>query len=841
MRTLRAKAFLLLCFLSPAFAEPGALQLEFPGAVQPTPQYENVSRLRMREVYPGIDVVFYSNHGTAEYDFLVAPLADASRIRIRFADANNVELTNAGDVLVETGTATFNHQRPLAYQNVGGKRKSIACRYRLSNGEVSLEIGDYDHESVLVIDPVVKSLWNIPTGGGDDVTRVTGVTSDSSGYVYVTGSTSFPGFPVTPGPLSTRHANDIFVMKLAPTTYQMVWSVLVGGSSGQTGAGIQVDGQSNVYVSGYTNSPDFPVTSRPTNGHVPSNSDPDLLVFKLNATGTALVYSTTIGGTGNDTASSLALTTDNRAVVVGSTNSLDFPVTAGAFQESLGAASGNRNAVVVRLSNAGAIEYGSYLGGSSDSFATDVAVDSTGDIYIAGIAGAFFPTLASSFAPLAPYGGFVTRLDHGTGLLVYSTYIPGVSLNDFEAYPSIVIRVDDSQNAYVAGPAQFTFPTTPGAFQADVNSGDRNAFVLELNPTGTELIFSTLIGGSQTDLATAIALTGDSVTIAGITDSFDFPASDYSMPTCNLNSIPYDSPYFSTFVASFDHSGKRLYASEYSGCQDERATAMTYSSGMLVIAGRYEDFDTPFLVSIDPSASNPVQVSVVADSASFQVGASCPLELISIFGSGLGPRKGVIASPSGGYFPTQLAGTSVTFGGILAPLLYVSESQINAVVPANVSMSEAALAVSTAAGTSAQNLTWIEKSTPAIFSVDQSGSGQGAILNEDGTLNSASNPAPRGSIISMFGTGGGLTNPPFGDGQVVPAAAPLALTPFVGFDGLTEQYPGLVTYAGAAPSLVNGVMQINVQLPLDVVTGPAVPIVISSYPYLTTGITVAIK
>jgi len=843
MRTLTAQSCILLCYLSRAFAEPGVLQLEFPGAVQRRPQYENDGRSRLREIYPGVDVVFYTSNGTAEYDFVVAPFADVSQIRIAFGNAENVELTAAGDIVVRTSNAKFHHQRPSAYQNVAGRRRPIPCRYRLSSNVVSLEIGNYDHESVLVIDPLVKSLWNIPTGGGDDVTRLTGVTSDSSGFLYVTGSTSFPGFPVTPGPLSTRHTSDVFVMKLAPTTYQIVWSVLVGGSSGQTGEGIQVDGQGNVYVSGYTNSPDFPVTSRPTNGHVPSNSDPDLFVFKLNATGTALVYSTTIGGTGNDTASSLALTTDNRAVVVGCTDSPDFPVTASAFQESLGAASGNRNAVVVRLNSTGSIEYGSYLGGSSDSFATDVAVDSTGDIYVAGIAGAFFPTLASSFVPIAPYGGFVTRLDHASGQVVYSTYIPGVSVDDIDVYPHILIRVDGSQNAYVAGPAEFTFPTTPGAFQTDVNNGNRSAFVLELDPTGTKLIFSTLIGGSSDDLATAIALTGDSVTIAGITSSFDFPASDFSMPACNLNSIPSEFPFHSTFFASFDHSGNRLYASEYSTCRDERVEAMTYASGTLVIAGAgtYVFSYFPFLASIDPTVNNPVQVAVVADSASFQIGASSPLELISIFGTGLGPHKGVPASPSGGYFPTQLAGSSVTFGGILAPLLYVSDSQINAVVPASVSTPEAALAVTTAAGMSAPNLTWIVNSTPAIFSVDQSGGGQGAILNEDGTLNSASNPALPGSIISMFGTGGGVTNPPFGDGQVVPGAAPLALTPFVGFDGLTDQYPGLVTYAGAAPSLVNGVMQINVQLPPNVVTGPAVPIIISQYPYLTTGITVAIK
>src|SRR5271165_3898501 len=275
MRTLTAQSCLLLCYLSRAFAEPGVLQLEFPGAIQRTPQYEAAGRSRLPEIYLGVDVVFYTNNGTAEYDFVVAPFADVSQIRITFPNARNLELAAAGDIVVRTANAKFHHQRPLAYQNVAGRRRPIPCRYRLSNSVVSLEVGSYDRRSVLVIDPVVKSEWNIPTGGGDDVTRVTGVTSDSSGFLYVTGSTSFPGFPVTPGPMSTRHSNDIFVMKLAPATYQIVWSVLVGGSSGQTGAGIQVDSQGNVYVSGSTNSPDFPVTAPPVNGHLPGINDND--------------------------------------------------------------------------------------------------------------------------------------------------------------------------------------------------------------------------------------------------------------------------------------------------------------------------------------------------------------------------------------------------------------------------------------------------------------------------------------------------------------------------------------------------------------------------------------
>ena len=809
------------------------VRLTFPGSVAPTPVYENSGRVRLRGLYPGIDAVFYRNHGATEYDFVVAPNADATLIRIAFEGADSIELSSDGDIEVRKGQLVIEHQRPVAYQQSAGLRRSISCHYRLgTNQEVYLELGDYDRESVLVIDPVVLSSFSV--GGGSEIT---GITTDSSGYTYVAGTTWLSSFPTTPGPLSGYHGlGDVFVMKLAPGTNAVIWAVLVGGSSAQTSAGIAVDAQGNVYVSGYTDSRDFPVTSVPRNSHVPGTGDPDLFVFKLNPQGTALVYSTLIGGSGSDIAYSLALAPDGHVAVVGGTTSIDFPVTGNAVQSSMASPGSGQDGVIVRLNASGVVDYSSYLGGPGDDWATDVAFDQTGDIYVAGIAGPFFPTLASSFAPQPlPYGGFVTRLDHASGQFVYSTYLPGVSVNDAEVYPRVSIRVDNSQNAYLAGPAEFVFPTIPGAFQTDVRNGARTAFVLELNPAGTELVFSTLIGGSSDDLAMALTLTGDTVTIAGITNSFDFPSNDHSMASCNVISIPseFNIPY-STFVASFDHAGHLVTASEYSDCSDERVAGIATGPQGVLMAGAF------FFISIDLSQQNPVQVAVVADAASLQIGPYSPLELVSIFGQGLGPKQGVAASPMAGYFPTQLAGTQLTFNGLPVPLLYVSDTQINAVVPGDITLPRGVLLVLTPAGVSAQFTTGLEQSTPAIFTVNQSGVGQGAILNQDGSPNSPANPAVRGSIISIYGTGGGQTTPAFGDGQIVPGAASLTLAKglYVGIDGMSAP----IAYAGTAPSLVNGIMQVNVQIPAGSSTGSAVPIIISQYPFLSqSGVTVAIK
>jgi uncharacterized protein (TIGR03437 family) len=487
------------------------------------------------------------------------------------------------------------------------------------------------------------------------------------------------------------------------------------------------------------------------------------------------------------------------------------------------------------------VDYASYLGGPGDDFATGVAAGPTGDMFVAGIAGSFFPTLATSFAPQADHGGFVARIDGTTGQFIYSTYIPGVSLDDLISFPAIALQIDGSQNAYVAGGAEFVFPTTPGAFQTDVHNGARTAFVLKLDPTGSKLVFSTLLGGSSDEFATGLTLTGDSVTIAGDGNSFDFPATDHSMNVCNASAIPaeYYTPY-STFVASFDHTGKLLTSAEYSDCRDERIFAIGGTAQDLRVS-LGSDYGYSFeLDTMDLTASNAVQIYAVVESAAFTIGPAAPLQLISIFGTGLGPRVGLAAKASGGVIPTSLGGTTVRVDGVAAPLLYVSDGQVNAVIPASTPRGYGNVVVSETSGQSASFDTWVVNATPTIFSRDGTGIRQGAILNQDGTINSASNAAARGSIVSIFATGGGLTSPAYADGQIAPAAAPLAGAQYVvaQMDGMAAK----VLYAGAAPDLVNGVVQINAQVPTTIAPGPSVPVLIVDYPYTSQGgLTIAVK
>jgi len=681
------------------------------------------------------------------------------------------------------------------------------------------------------------------------VTAITGVAVDSKGFIYEVGTTSWKDFPTTPGPFNrfmgsrgyTNLTGDVFIRKLAPDNQTVVYSVLIGGSADETSAGIVVDQQGNVYVTGYTDSGDFPVTA--PSSHTPQAFDADAFVFELDSSGTKLIYSRLIGGTGQDVARGIALAPDGRVVIAGSTAAADFPATPNAVQ---GAATASESAFVVRLAD-GVVDYSTYLGGLGGASGYDVAVDQTGDIYVTGFAGPYFPTLATSFAPQAPFGGFVTKLDHATGQLVYSTYLPGVVEPLAGPAPAkLVIRVDTARHVYVTGPTTGGFPATPGAFQTQLANDAYtryplpDAFVLELDESGSHLVFATLFGGAGHDLATGLVIDGGSITIAGVTVSTNLPLRDHGVPACNLASVQYAIGYpNTTFVARFDHSGQLMTSFSYGECFDEIPSTLVLGSSGLLMAGTRVSLHGSFLLDIDMNVTAPVQISTVADAASLQVGAYVPLEIVSIFGRGLGPTTGVSAKVTDGKFPSFLAGTYVSFDGRLAPLLYVSSSQINAVVPRETNNKWVSIAVGSS-GTSAPLITCMETATPALFTANGSGTGQGAILNQDSTVNSATNRAARGSAIVLFGTGGGMTNPSYGDGQVVPTAASLAVAGGV-LVRIGDKY-GKVFYAGAAPGQVNGLIQINVTIPDDAPTGPAVPVTVIMTPYRSqSGVTVAIR
>jgi uncharacterized protein (TIGR03437 family) len=849
---------------SGASPEPQAVVLDplaerhnyFHGAQSQTdiPTYR---RVRYSRLYPGIDCVFYGDQKGLEFDFEVTPGADPAKIRLRWSNAKRVRLDANGELVIETVSGELRQRKPTVYQERNGQRMLVAGGYRLaSNGEIRFSLGRYDRKLPLIIDPVLFGLDQnlilitamaadlagnlyltgqtssslVPTTvgavqpaygggtcmfinigpslgpntypcpdafvikldamgqiayatylGGDGLDNGSAIAVDSSGNAYVAGITSAGtttpnNFPTTPNaafPKPSTGTTDGFVTKLNPAGSQLVYSTYIPG---MFGAGIGVDGQGNAYVAGTVNPKGpFPVT--PGAFQTSSSSMGTTgAVAKLNAAGSALVYGTFLGGSGNqeigDTALAIAVDTAGDAYVSGYSGSPDFPTTPGAFETKL---QGLIGIFVTKIEPSGkSLVYSTFLGSSANSETNSMAirVDSQGDAIVLGSTGsnnfpvtpgAFQPTGPSApWAPAAPLN-FLSKLNPAGSALVYSTYISGAAALD----------IDSAGNAYVVGAASYGFPTTAGAFQACSHGGSSDIIAAEFAPDGT-LIGATYLGGSGADTASAVvALGGGSIDLAGTTDShFDFP-----------------------------------------GIVDFYPSTLAFVDNLLIN---------------DPKHSSvPCLAYTIQNAATFLEGAIAPGEVVTLRGKGIGPEKGVNAQSGPSGLPTELSGVQVLFGNEPAPLLYVQSEQINAVVPWDAGNGSPNPGISVEVkynGASSNTAVLLNRAAPGIFLANFT-TQLAAVLNADGTPNSPTNPAKRGSVVTFYGTGGGATNPPGVDGGIWPSSplAHLSLPVSVQINDVAAD----VLYAGSAPGMVSGIFQINVKVPDLFSPPPTVPIVVT--------------
>ncbi len=480
-------------------------------------------KVRYEAVYPGIDLVYYGRQGQLEYDFVVQPGADPRQIRLDFAGADRVELDAQGDLLVRVGPETLRQHKPIVYQERDGKRETVAGAYALEGRRrAAFLLGDYDPSRPLVIDPVLT--FSTYLGGGYDAGQ--GIAVDTSGLVYVTGSSTW-GFPMA-NPLQGAPAglSDAFVAKLDTVSSSLVYSTYLGGSDYDEGLGIAVDASGNAYVTGYTKSSNFP-TASPLQGANAGGSD--VFVAELNAAGSALVYSTYLGGNGDDTGRRIAVDGSCNAYVVGDTSSLNFP-TAAPFQPLN--QGGPFDAFVVKLNAAGsALVYSTYLGGGFNDVARGLAVDGSGSAYVTGeTASLNFPTANAIQPAYASYGdAFVTKLNAAGSALVYSTYLGGhggYRINGEDVGNDIA--VDRAGCAHVTG--WTGAPDFPTVRPLDpVGTVTSKAFVAQLNAAGSAFKYSTYLGGGtfpfdNQELATGIAVDAARNTyVVGRTSSNYFP------------------------------------------------------------------------------------------------------------------------------------------------------------------------------------------------------------------------------------------------------------------------------------------------------------------------------
>jgi hypothetical protein len=431
--------------------------------------------------------------------------------------------------------------------------------------------------------------WSSYLGGtstyGSDVAYALSV--DGSGNAYLTGNTNSSDFPVTVGAFDTTLAlSDVFVTRVnAGGT--IAWSTFVGGLSDEYGRAIQTDASGNVYVTGYTYSSDFPVSS---GFDTVAGSLPDGFVLKLNPAGSALVWSSFLGGNSSDYPQALAIDGAENVYVGGYTYSTDFP-TAGGFDTVIQYTDG----FVTKINASGAsLAWSSYLGGSIDyDYVYGVAVDASGNVYATGYTYASdFPTTPGAFDTTwnGSYDAFVTKVNATGSSLGYSTFLGGTS-SDY----GYAIAVDGAGSAYVSGQTFSSgFPTTPGAYDTSYNSAD--AFVTKLNPTGSGLVWSTFLGGASTDYAYALGIdAANNVYVTGYTYSFDFPMVG-----------AFDSTFggvFDAFVTKIASSGAALAWSSYLGgvAQDYGYAISPEPSGAVYVGGYTYSTDFPTSGGFDPT------------------------------------------------------------------------------------------------------------------------------------------------------------------------------------------------------------------------------------------------
>jgi hypothetical protein len=501
------------------------------------------AKVKYEGIYSGIDLIYYGNQRQLEYDFIVAPGADPHKIEFDVRGVRRIRRDEHGDLVFKMGEGEIRWHKPVVYQEKDGTKQHIAARYAITDANrVGFELAKYDASRPLYIDPLIYSTYL--GGSGTDLGKHIAV--DSTGNAYITGETCSTDFP-TKNPLQAAYGGgvspcgDAFVTKIDPTGSALIYSTYLGGSAQDFGEGIAVDSGGNAYVTGYTYSSDFP-TANALQAFF-SGGITDAFVTKINPTGSALVYSTYLGGSGDDLGLGIAVDSAGNAYITGQTCSTDFP-TKNPLQAAYGGGgvSACGDAFVTKIDPTGsALVYSTYLGGSTQDFGAGIAVDSMGNVYLAGSTSSTdFPTKN----PLQPiYGGgqydtFAAKINPIGSALVYSTYLGGGDLDLVAG-----VAVDAAGNAYFTGQTFSTdFPVTPGALQVIIGGVSQkcfslpgNAFVTKINPLGSAFVYSTYLGGCRSDVGLAIAVdrSGDAY-VSGGTTSTNFPTTPGAfLTTCD--------------------------------------------------------------------------------------------------------------------------------------------------------------------------------------------------------------------------------------------------------------------------------------------------------------------
>jgi uncharacterized protein (TIGR03437 family) len=691
----------------------------------------NYAKVKYREVYPGVDLVYYGHERQLEYDFVLSPGADPKQIKLAFDGAERMRIDGGGDLMLGTAAGEARQHRPVIYQEANGDRRSVDGRYvLLGQNEVGFEIGEYDAGRPLVIDPVLSYATYLG-GSANDGINALAVWVDAAGAIYVAGNTLSTDFPVvnalqpTYGGTSTSvfaSMGDAFVTKLDPAG-ALVYSTFLGGSGSDRALDVTVDAAGNVYLAGDTVSNNYPVanalqSTRRTQAFTGC-------VTKLNAAGNALVYSTYLGGSFGETATGIAVDEAGAAYVTGGTSSADFPLV-NALQANLGGGPVYADAYVTKINPAGsALVYSTFLGGSQSEIGWSIAVDATGNAYVVGETRSTNFPLSNALQP--SHGGgtddaFIVKINPAGSALVYSTYLGGAG---GDVRPSVA--VDRNGNAYVSGYTNSTNFPTANAFQPN-SGGGFDAFVAKLNPSGSAFVYSTYLGGSATDAGIEVATDGaGNAYVGGTTLSANFPLARSLQSS--LRGMQ------DAFVTKLNDAGRIAWSTLLGGDNADSANDLAVDdAGNVYAAGLTTSLD----FTVTPNAAQnalrggtdgfivKLGADVATVSAASFSGATLAAEsIVAAFGAGLATTTSAATTIP---LPTQLAGTQVSIkdsAGIerLAPLFFVAPNQVNCLIPVGTAQGTAAVTITSGDGAISTGIIQIAAVAPGLFAMNANGQG----------------------------------------------------------------------------------------------------------------------
>ncbi|MFH0731727.1 MAG: SBBP repeat-containing protein [Candidatus Omnitrophota bacterium] len=542
-------------------------------------------------LYPGITLSISSQQSNLKTEYVVAPGIDYCQIKLSYENITSLEIDSEGNLIIRTSVAELTELKPYVYQYIDGVKVVIDAEFEiLSANSYGFKLGAYNQDYALVIDPTLWLTYSTYLGGSSqDYGRAIAV--DSSGCAYVTGSTQSADFPTSNAYQgSSGGSDDAFVTKFNSAGSALVYSTYLGGSDNDAGYGIAVDSSGCAYITGNTSSTDFPLQNAFQSS---KSTGSDAFVTKFNSAGSALTYSTYLGGTGSgDYGKGIAVDTSSCAYVTGYTDSTDFPLQS-AFQGTKGA---GYDVFVTKFNAAGsALTYSTYLGGNNNDFGRSIAVDSSGCAYVTGEARSTDFPMQSAYQ--GTHGGglwdaFVTKFNAAGSTLAYSTYLGG-SGGDY----GYGIKVDSSGFAYVTGSTISTNFPTQDPYQG-ANAGNSDAFLTKFNAAGSALVYSTYLGGAVNDYGRSIAIdpSGCAYVTGETSSSADFPTQD-----------PYQGSYggstWDAFITKFNSGASALVYSTYLG-----GTAADYGTGIAVDSA-YIAYVAGYTASTDFPTESPYQGS----------------------------------------------------------------------------------------------------------------------------------------------------------------------------------------------------------------------------------------